>query len=157
MIRKIGIVLFFVLLFFADTTAWGRDESTNVKTTIQRYNQLLAECYKKMDMNPMQEVATIEQATDLYIYMAAIGEGKERIESRLKKIDFISVKFQDKNTAIVKDRETWDFRYVNIKTGQVVEEQKDFVYNLIYELVKNGDRWFVKSVTAVDDKRPKHK
>lgn len=148
MIRKIILAFLFFLLFFSAVIADGEDKVRDIKAAIYRYNNLLAECYKKLNMNPMQEVATLDHAEKLYIYMAAIGEGKERLESKLKKIDFINIKFPDRNTVIVKDREIWDFRYVNIKTGQAVEEKKDFVYNLIFKLVKKNGRWLVKSVTA---------
>lgn len=153
MIKK-AIMLSFV--FFALTAGCGSD-SKDVKETILRYNQLLSESYSRLNMNSMQEAATLDHAQKLYHHMAALGEGRVRMESRLKKIDFIGIKFPDKKNAVVKDREVWDFRHVDRESGRVGLEEKDFVYELTYELIKSGDRWIVKSVTYIGEDKPSRK
>ena len=66
--------------------------STTAEVThklIVRYNQLLSEGYKTINMTKLQEVATQELAEKAYYHMAAIGEGQSRMVSELKKINFV--------------------------------------------------------------------
>ncbi len=129
----------------------GKDTQA-VKDTILRYNRLLAEGYAKMDMTLLQKVATQEQATKVYNHMAALGEAKIRMESRLVGIDFLDVQFSEKNVAQVKTRETWNYTHVNIDTkmpGQTVVE--GLIYTLSYGLVMEHGQWFVSCVTVLEE------
>ena len=108
-------------------------------------------------MNPLQQAATNRQAETLYIHMAALGEGRVRMESSLKKIQFTEVKIQQENKATVKTREVWDFRHTNIDNKQVVLYEIDFEYLITYELVKEGPRWLVAKVAAMAGDNPNNK
>ena len=147
-------LLIVVLLFSAILSCQSNYErdAQKVKDAILRYNQLLAEGYAKMNMNPLQEVATAEHATKLYYHMAALGEAKVRLESELKNIEFLNMKFNDSRNVTVSTRETWDFSHVNYNTQKIELQEKGFVYELTYELTKKDDRWLVKGVTAVERK-----
>lgn len=133
------------------TLARDRDVQA-VQDTIARYNQLLAEGYAKMIMTPLREVATDEQAQKVYYHMAALGESRVRMESRLKKADFLEVKFPSRTAAVAKTRELWEYAHINIDTGKTVKTEKDVVYSLVYELVKKDGRWIVTSVTGLNEK-----
>jgi len=93
-----------------------------------------------MNMNELVQVATIEHATKVYNHMAAIGEANIKMNSQLKKIDFIDLKFPKKNKAVVSTREVWDFVHTDINTNKKILEEKDFVYELKYVLIKDSDR-----------------
>ena len=123
-----------------------RDEL--MKVIVERYNALLSQGYRTLNMNPMQEVATKDQAEKLYIHMAAIGEGKVRMNSQLKKIDFLQIAFPREDTSIVRTHEIWDFSYNDIKTGRKNEEVKDFPYDVTYTLDNKGGRWLISDVVA---------
>lgn len=125
-----------------------------IKSAIMHYNALLADCYRQMDMNPIQQVATIDHVQKLYYHMAALGEGKVRLVSTLKKVDFIDIRVEDKRTAYVHTKETWDYRQMELSTGKVVLEERDFVYELSYQLIRSGDRWIVKTVTSLNNVPP---
>lgn len=112
------------------------------------YNQLLREGYQSFNMNPLQQAATKRQAETLYIHMAALGEGRVRMESSLKDIQFTEVNIQQESKATVKTKEVWDFRHIDIDKKQVVLDEKDFEYLITYELVKEGPRWLVAKVVA---------
>lgn len=152
MIRKL---LVFFLLISISAACSDSEEIERLKGVIARYNQLLVEGYKKMDMNPLQEVATIEQATRLYHHMSALGEGDILMVSHLKKIDFLEFKFPKPHEAVVRTKEIWDFTHVNINSGKKVYEQKDFIYLLTYKLVKGKNRWLISEVISESDKREK--
>jgi hypothetical protein len=123
-----------------------------VKETILRYNQLLAEGYANMNMNPLQEVATADQAGKEYRHMAALGEAKIRMESTLKSIEFTGMTFSGRDEAAVITRETWDYTHIDTGTRAPVKVQKNVSYSLKYTLKKEQVRWLVISVEAVDEK-----
>ena len=143
--------LFFFTLIIIFIFACSRDaeEVVQIKGTIMRYNQLLIEGYKNLNMNPLQEVATTEHATELYYHMAALGEADIKMLSTLKKIDFTRVNIVKSDKVVVSTREVWDFVHVDIKTDERVYDEKDFVYEMRYELIKKDGRWLVEKVTAV--------
>lgn len=148
MIRKGYRIIALLVLLSACSGESG--DSKQVKSTIMRYNQLLAEGYRSLNMTPIQEVATAEQAQKVYHHMAALGEMNRRMESELKKIEFLEVNLKGGASALVRTRETWDFTHRKIKTGEVALDQKNFVYQLTYELGKTGGHWQVKNVTAME-------
>ncbi|MBC8018793.1 MAG: hypothetical protein H7X83_09775 [Verrucomicrobia bacterium] len=129
-------------------------ETQKLKGTIMRYNQLLSEGYKSLNMNPLQQAATKRQAETLYIHMAALGEGQVRMESTLKNIQFTEVEIQPENKATVKTKEVWDFKHTSIDKKQLVLHEKNFEYLITYELVKEGPRWLVAKVIAKEGDNP---
>ena len=127
-------------------------ETKEVKDTILRYNQLLAEGYARMNMTPLQEVATLEQATKVYHHMAALGEAKIRMESKLAGIEFLDIQFPGENLAKVKTKEKWNYTHVNINTKMPAQSVvQGLIYNLSYELVKKNGKWLVSSVSVLEE------
>jgi hypothetical protein len=145
-----GWVLFCLLPLSGCSRNTGEDAA--VKSVIERYNQLLIEGYRKQNMNPMQEVATAEQAQKLYHHMAALGEAQLRMESTLRKLQFASVTFPKPGEAKVETRETWDFTQVKIATGEKYYAEKDFIYEMGYQLQKEGNRWLITNVDTISGK-----
>ena len=159
---KHGVVLMLVLLLMvfgcrkktADTADSSASETQKLKGAVIRYNQLLSEGYKSMNMNPLQEAATKRQAETLYTHMAALGEGQVRMESTLKKIQFTEVEIQQENKATLKTKEVWDFKHTTIDKKKMVLDEKDYEYSITYELVKEGSRWLVSKVIAKEGDSP---
>lgn len=155
------IAVFIFLTFSCKTRNPGQDispETQRIKNTILLYNALLAEGYRNLNMNPVQEVATVEQAEKLYHHMAALGEADIRMLSQLKNIEFNKIEFKKPDEAVVKTTEVWDFIHVDIKSGEEIYEEKDFVYYITFELQKKGERWMIVKVTASeDDKQSREK
>lgn len=124
-----------------------------VQKTIKRYNQLLAEGYQKLNMTNLQEVATDKLAMSAYYHAAALTEGKSRMITQMKDIDFIKVDFDQPEKARVVSKETWDFAYVDIQTGAKKQEVKDYVYHVAYALNKVQGKWIINEVTATGEDR----
>ena len=148
MIKKLSLLL--VLFWVVAACSPVSEENTQLKSVINRYNQLLVQGYTTLNMNPLQEVATKELAEKAYYHMAALGEGGMRMESKLKKIDFKEVKFLKPGEVYVITRETWDFSHNDVKTGEKKYEQKDFDYETKYELKKEDTRWMIQKINAVE-------
>lgn len=132
----------------------GGEPDDLVKNVIVRYNQLLSYGYATLNMNPLQEVTTPQQAEKAYSHMAAIGEGGVRMTSQLKKIGFTAVTFPKPGAAVVKTREVWDFAYNDIKTGVKKEEEKNFVYLVTYTLENRAGRWLITDISAGSEEPP---
>lgn len=130
----------------------GTDKDTRqVKDTILRYNQLLAEGYARMNMTPLKEVATDEHAQKVYHHMAALGEAKIRMESKLIDIEFSDIQFPRKDLVRVKTKEKWNYNHINIDSKMPAQTVvQGLLYRLSYELVKKNGRWFVSSISVLE-------
>ncbi len=120
---------------------------------IVRYNQLLSEGYKATNMTKLQEVATAELSEKAYYHMAAIGEGKSRMVSELKKLDFVETDCSKSATCRVVTKEIWDFAYADILTGARSNEVKDYRYDVQYLLENKQGRWLITEITASGEER----
>lgn len=120
---------------------------------ILRYNQLLSEGYKTTNMTKLQEVATPELSEKAYYHMAAIGEGKSRMVSELKKLNFVETDTAQPARCRVVTKEWWDFGYADIQTGARSNEVKDYIYDVQYLLEKKQDRWIITEITATGEER----
>ena len=143
-----GIPLLLGLVLITGCANEGGDAKA-VKGTIGRYNELLSSGYRTFNMNPLQEVTTPEVATKAYHHMAALGEGKLRMESTVKKVKFLSIRFTGKEEAAVETSEIWDFTHVDITTGKTYSQERDFIYDMAYTLKKSGDRWIIERVNTI--------
>ncbi|MBT0665657.1 hypothetical protein KI809_15210 [Geobacter pelophilus] len=138
-------------LFICGITACAPTGSKDkpIKAAIMRYNQLLADGYRSMNMNPLQEVATVDQATKLYHHMAALGEGKLRMDSSLKGIAFVKIDQPKPAEATVQTKETWNFTHINITTGKKFAEEHGFIYEMKYSMKQDGNRWLITNVDTI--------
>jgi hypothetical protein len=146
---KLLYQLIALLVIIGASCSMPSDEIEQVKWTVLRYNELLSEGYRKLNMNPMQEVATEDQARKLYYHMSAIGEGKLRMESTLKRLEFRNMEFAENGDAMIETREIWDFAHKFINTEKIYAEEKNFMYEMVYHLKKQKRRWIVTNVLVV--------
>jgi len=150
--KKTVVIIVLTIVYISGCRVGTEKDVQEVKSTILRYNQLLAEGYSRMNMTPLQEVATLDQATKVYHHMAALGEAKIRMESQLVGIEFLDIQFPGKDSARVKSKEKWN--YVHISIGSKMPAQgvvQGLIYNLSYNLVKKNGRWLVSSVSVLEE------
>lgn len=122
---------------------------------VERYNQLLADGYRNLDMTPLQEVATEDLAKKAYYHMAALREGLSRMNSTLKKIEFVKIESPAADKWNVQTREVWDFFYSDINSGERHKEVRDYVYYVNYTLENREGRWMITDIVATGDEDPK--
>ncbi|MDD2851350.1 MAG: hypothetical protein PHY09_05525 [Desulfuromonadaceae bacterium] len=127
--------------------------SEAVHNLIVKYNSLLSEGYKTTNMTKLQEVTSPELAEKAYYHMAAIGEGKNRMMSDLKKIDFVETDCATPAKCRVVTKELWDFAYADIITGARSNEVKDYQYDVQYVLENKQGRWLITEITATGEER----
>lgn len=137
------------LLLTACTNSDSSPEEALVRATIQRYDTLLAQGYRTMNMGPMREVATQLQAEAEYIHMASLGEGGVRLLPELKSLEFGKVSIES-TRATAETRETWDYTHESVQTGKVLLVQPGQRYVLAWDLEKQANgRWLVSDVRAI--------
>jgi hypothetical protein len=150
--KKATLVLLLAVIWISGCHFSTEKDTRAVKDTILRYNQLLSEGYAKMNMTPLQEVATLDHATKVYHHMAALGEAKIRMESQLVGIEFLDIQFPGENRAKVKTREKWNYTHVNINTKMPAQTVvQGLIYKLSYDLVKKDGKWLVSSVSVLEE------
>lgn len=126
-----------------------KSDGSDIEKVIRRYNILLAEGYRTQNMNTLQEVTTREQAVKLYHHMAALGEGRLRLESQLKKMSMKKIERRDPSHAVVETEEVWDFTHYRMDTGEKYAEERDFVYRMGYILQKSDGRWIITEINTI--------
>lgn len=127
----------------------GPDAEELVRGTVLRYNRLLAEGYRTMDMDRLRQVADELQAEDEYIHMSSLAEGGVRLLPYLKHFEFLSVHVEG-SSARVETRETWDFLHEGRESRVIVLEQRDLTYEVAWDLAAAGDgRWYVTDVRVM--------
>lgn len=120
-----------------------------VRATVVRYNRLLAEGYRLMDMSALREVATEFQAETEYIHMSAVGEGGVRLLPQLISEEFVDISVEG-TAAVVVTRETWDYMHESHPGRVVLLVQRELVYDLAWDLVQAEDgAWYVSDIRSV--------
>jgi len=156
--KKTILIILLMVIWIGSCSIDTEKDTRQVKDTILRYNHLLSEGYARMNMTPLQEVATEEHALKVYHHMAALGEAKVRMESQLVGIEFLDIKFPKKDLVRVRTKEKWNYTHINIGSkmpGQTVVQ--GLPYRLSYGLVKKDGRWFVSSISVLEENKPSDK
>lgn len=132
------------LLVISGCAQWK--ERKNVRDAVVRYNTLLADGYRKLNMGPVNEAATEDIAARAFYHMAALGEARIKMDPALKSITFSRIKlFSDKAEASTEEK--WDYTYINLDTGKP-EFQNSITYEMRYLLKKVNGRWLVAGVVS---------
>jgi len=156
--KKVLLVILLMGICIGGCHISTEKDTQQVKDTILKYNQLLAEGYARMNMTPLREVATEEHAQKVYHHMAALGEAKIRMESRLVDIEFSDIQFPKKDFAKVKTKERWNYTHINIDSKMPAQTVvQGLLYRLSYGLVKKDGRWFVSSISVLEENKPSEK
>ena len=149
--KKIIILpfMFVMMLGCTDNKSNVGSDAGAIQNIIRRYNTLVIEGYRNQNMNPLQEVTTEEHARKLYHHMSALGEGKLRMESKLKKIIFKKADQRSSTEVTVETEETWDFAHFKMENNEKYAEEQDFIYRIGYILQKKEERWIITQVNTI--------
>jgi hypothetical protein len=132
----------------------GDGPEATAKNLVLRYNELLAFGYWHLDMNHLQEVASVPRAEKAYHHMAALGEGRVKLRSYLRDLAFTAVDATP-GRVVLTTREVWDFAFHDLETGVVRDQQRGFVYLVTYTVVAQpGGRWLITDVGARGEGEP---
>lgn len=141
-VKRVVIVSIILFLVYG----CGQDKE-RLKDTVIKYNSLLAEGYRNLNMNPLVQVATEEQATKAYYYMAAIGEARIKMDAKIQDIKFIDFKAVAGGKAEIRTEEVWDYTYINIDSGKPIFDNM-VTYRLKYILEQKSGKWLVADINV---------
>ncbi len=146
--KKLLIIYVTLSLFSAcDKGNDMSEEEVILKHVVIQYNTLLADGYRNLNMSQLTKFATRERAQKAYYHMAALGEGRQKMDAKLNNISFSSVTIMLPDTSEVKTIEEWDYTHINIDTNEVVLSKSE-IYENTYVLTKDKDTWLVKEITV---------
>jgi hypothetical protein len=143
------VVLILVAAILGGCASAISPEEQAVRSTIERYNSMLSDGYRALNMNGMVQFATPAQAESEYVHMSSLAEGGIRLDPTLKEIDIFKVSIEA-TSATAETRETWEYRHYSRQTGKLVLEEKALVYHLAWDLEKQPTgTWLVSDVRAI--------
>jgi hypothetical protein len=149
---KAASILFFLLahllLQYGCSQPTASSSQQEVQEAVRLYTQLLADGYRKMNMNMLPLAATAERVKKTYLHMAAFGEGQVRMDSQLRKMEFVSTQFSATDRAEVQTKESWDYAYYKINNNEKAYENS-VTYHLSYHLMQDSGTWLVDDITIM--------
>jgi hypothetical protein len=147
---------FFVILLLALPSLHGcvdtKDRTPKVKQALLRYHQLLREGYLNVDMKGLSDVTTPNHAAKLEHRISAYKMKNIRMETELKSIEFLEIKFSGRNSVMVKTREAWYASHVDTITGRKIKEVNELVYLMNYEMLRKKAQWRIDSATIAEER-----
>lgn len=132
-------------------------ENSLLRNTVIKYNKLLSEGYRTLNMGPLLQAATEDQAMKAYNHMSALGEAGLKMDAALRDIKFISLKLLAIDAAEIRTSEKWEYVYFDIKSEKTLFDNS-VDYNMKYVLRKSKDKWIVSDVViekAIEKKSSK--
>lgn len=147
--RKITLLIIILVVLEACTPPTGK-----LNEVVERYDQLLAEGYRNLNMDPLMQVATEGRVAKAHHHMAALKEAGVKMDSKLKKINFSDIKIISSGKAEVITDEEWGYKYIRLDSGNI-EFDNSVTYRLKYFLEKHDNRWLVADIQierAVEEK-----
>ena len=122
-------------------------ESVELQNTVTAYNKMLVEALAKPDEHIMEYFTSSDELARIGAYILRLKVEKKIMISEVIKLEFISTTLSDdKNSASVTSRETWNFHYIDDKTRERVTEDESIEYENIYKLVNEKNHWVVDSI-----------
>lgn len=149
--KKYFVVLIALLVLLSGCKGEKERVADQKKAALQAavtwYCALLADGYRTLNMNPLSQVATPQQATKAYYYMAATGEAGLKMDATLKKIEFTAFREIGPNKAEVATDESWDYLFIEIKSGKAQFTNR-VSYTMTYHLEEQEGRWLVAAIAV---------
>lgn len=150
-LRRNPIPIIFGILLFQLVAGCG-DRHGEILDTISSYTSLLAEGYRTLNMSKLATIAMPEQAKRAYHHMAALGEGLVAMDAELLQSDYVGIVRPADNFAEATVRETWRYRYRNLRTDDN-GEYFTVRYTVRYFLVRPERNWRIDHIAVLDGDR----
>ncbi len=150
--RYAGVLLFLLLLLVGHDTKFGTPAPEEPREAIRNYNGLLADGYRRLNMNHLVHAATGDRARKAYYHMAALGEGGVKMDSTLRSLEFIATKQLAPDQAEITCQEQWGYAYINLDNGHT-SPRLTVNYTARYRMVKERGKWLVADITILNTDR----
>jgi len=119
-----------------------------LQETINTYNGLLADGYRRMDMNHLIQVATPQRARAAYHHMSSLGEGGVKMNSTQLTSDCSQAKQTSPDKAETICKEQWKYQYQAIENNNSTPPIS-IKYTVRYTLAKKKNKWLVANLAIL--------
>ncbi|HHL40000.1 MAG TPA: hypothetical protein ENJ37_05795 [Deltaproteobacteria bacterium] len=147
--------LFFLLgaAFLAvSCTSAQPDTDEAVKSAVLRYTQGIIKAYRDLDPEILASVTSQRQLTKVDIVVQSFLQADRVMDSELLSLDFKEIE-GDGSSRRVRTVEKWRYKWVNVKSGDLVEGPREVRYEISYTLAREGESWIVEDVEIIDESR----
>ncbi len=147
------VKLFFLLILIFSFSFSKIEEGEKVfQSLVVGYNHSVIKAAQKNKFEHLKEYLTKEIYYKTLVWIESYQDNNLFMDALLLNIKFKDLKIE-KYTATLETDEKWKFRYINVKTKEVVKEPKGVEYKLKYYfvLLKNG-KWKINHIKILDEK-----
>lgn len=149
--RKRSLFLFLILTLTACNVKTGDTETYLFETAIRRYNRALADAYRELTIDPLQEIASEREMGKIDMIIKGFRAKNQYMESELKGIEFKKIEKKGANAAEVATKEIWRYRHLDKKAGEEAKPWVETEYELLYYMIKSDGNWIVGSVEFIKE------
>lgn len=122
-------------------------EEDAIKEVIVRFDKALIESYRRLNTDPLNEVASDKEIGKNDSIMLNFSKNNIYMESEFKDIKFLEFKRISNTKVDVNVWEKWRWRHLNSKTKEVVKPWVEEEYKILYHMVKDKKKgWIVESL-----------
>ena len=124
--------------------------SAEAAKAVREYDDALVRAYARGDASPLANLATAKETGRVQVLVDLKTAGKLILESQIEAFEVTSTATSG-DTATVETRERWRYHDRHTKPGE--PDGPDFVADMRmrYELVREGGRWKVGSVSTLSN------
>ncbi len=121
-----------------------------LKRVVTRYNYALIDAYGRQIYHTLREVTSADELRRVGIIVSSYLQSDQVMEAKLHRLVFQGISV-DGRRATVETAEDWSYRWINRRTGEVVEPLKHIHYRMRYHLIMEEDRgWVVDRVEEIE-------
>ena len=134
------------LLLFAACSGSDRE----LGKAVREYDDALVRAYASADASRLSDVATAKEAARVQVLLDLKSNGKLVLESKIESFE-VTRASSGGDSATAETRERWRYHDRQLKPGE--PQGPDFVADMAmrYELVREGGRWKVASVSTLSN------
>lgn len=127
------------------TSGCGRVSKTQARQLVERYNQVVAEAYRRGDVQLIDPVVGPNEGKKLTGLIGVRLDLGMTLDSQLLSLEVTGVEAA-KNELRVSTRERWSYRDLRIGTGEQVGEASQDSYQMTYYFTNSNNAWLVDEI-----------
>lgn len=125
-------------------------DETRIKETVKHFNSIFVDISDSMGKTSSDDVpATKSMRHKLYMDTGVSAMAKQVLVYDLASQEILSVVWQDPLTAVVLNKEAWNYQYRDAKNLEELDIIKGMDDEFRYVLVKRQGKWLVHSSSAL--------
>jgi hypothetical protein len=124
--------------------------SVEASRTVREYDEMLARAYAGGNASPLADLATAKELGRVQVLIDLKTSGKLVLESKIESLEVTSASTSG-DTATVETRERWRYHDRHLEPGKPPGPEFVADMKMRYELVREGGRWKVQSVSTLSN------